>query len=80
MQPTTEQLRRQWGAAVCERRKARGMSRRALARVAGLGADTVSAIENGEHSGSDLTRIALARALGVEVYELFTYPSTRAAS
>jgi transcriptional regulator with XRE-family HTH domain len=74
-QPTTEQLRQQWGAAVARRRTALGLSQRRLARIAGIGQDTVSAIENGEHGGSDLTRIALARALGVEVADLFAYPS-----
>lgn len=75
-QPTTEQLRQQWGTAVERRRKNLGMSQRQLARVAGLGQDTVSAIENAEHGGSDQTRIALARALNVEVHELFAYPPT----
>lgn len=51
------------------------MSQRQLARTAGLGQDTVSAIENAEHGGSDQTRMALARALGVEVHELFAYPT-----
>lgn len=73
-QPTTEQLRQQWGNAVSEHRAAHGMSQRKLARLAGLGQDTVSAIERGEHGGSDQTRMALARALGVEVHELFAYP------
>jgi DNA-binding XRE family transcriptional regulator len=74
MQPTTEQLRQQWGAAVAQHRKDRKLSQRGLARLAGIGQDTVSAIEKGEHGGSDLTRIALARAFGVEVHELFAYP------
>lgn len=73
-QPTTEQLRQQWGNAVSARRSALEMSQRKLARLAGLGQDTVSAIERGEHGGSDQTRMALARALGVEVHELFSYP------
>lgn len=77
-QPTTQELRQQWGTAVQSRREALGMSQRKLARVAGLGQDTVSAIENAEHGGSDQTRIALARALEVEVHELFAYPSTAA--
>jgi transcriptional regulator with XRE-family HTH domain len=77
MQPptTTEELRRQFGAAVARRREALGWSQRKLARVAGLGQDTVSAIERGEHGGSDLTRIALARAMQVEVHQLFVYPT-----
>jgi transcriptional regulator with XRE-family HTH domain len=73
--PTTEELRRQFGAAVTRRREALGWSQRRLARVAGLGPDTVSAIERGEHGGSDLTRIALARAMQVEVHDLFVYPT-----
>ena len=74
-QPTTEELRSRWAAALKEKREALGWSQRRLALAAGVSNVTVNELERGEHSGSDQTRIALARALKCEVHELFAYPT-----
>lgn len=79
-EPTADDLRRrrEWGQSLAERRKAQQLTQVELATAAGIQQATVSQIERGEHSGSERTRIALARALRLEVHELFPYPPTAA--
>lgn len=66
-------LQERWGEAVKARRKALGMSQNELAQASGLQQAAVSKVECGRLSPADGTRIAIARALQVEVGELFQY-------
>jgi transcriptional regulator with XRE-family HTH domain len=75
-EPTEQSLRAQWGSNVRRLRLEKGMSQTALADAAGLAQPHVSRIERGVESGSARTQFALARALGVEVHDLFTFPTT----
>jgi XRE family transcriptional regulator, fatty acid utilization regulator len=56
---------------VRELREARGMSTRALAREAGISTETLNAIEHSRRGVQVRTLGKLARALGVEVKDLF---------
>lgn len=74
-------LPERWGKAVKARRKELEMSQNALALASGLQQATISKVENGQITPADGTRIALARALSIEVGDLFQYdPVTEAAS
>ena len=78
--PLDKQLRKQWGAEVRRRRVEMGLSQVEFALKAGVQQTTVSRVERGMHAGTAETRLALARACGVEVYELFPYPLTTEAA
>jgi DNA-binding XRE family transcriptional regulator len=54
-----------------ELREARGMSTRVFAREAGISTETLYAIEHGKRQPSVTTLGKMARALGVEVKDLF---------
>lgn len=75
-EPTDQQLREQWGAEVRRRREDLGWTQTRLAEEAGIPQTKISLIERAVSGGSNRTRIALARAFGVEVHELFAFPST----
>lgn len=79
-EPSERELWQTWGANVRARRSQLRLSQEALAAEIGATQGTVSSIERGLYGGSDGTRLAIARALGVEVHDLFTYPSTAQAS
>ncbi|MEE9282312.1 MAG: substrate-binding domain-containing protein [Myxococcota bacterium] len=65
-------------AVLRERRAAAGLTQAELAREAGVSRPRVSAIEAGRHTPSVTAALALARALGASVEELF--PSEEAAA
>lgn len=67
-------LRRGWGEAVKAARIEAGMSQSALAAAVGIAQQNISAIENGEHSGSLLTQHRIARALTKKHADLFYDP------
>jgi transcriptional regulator with XRE-family HTH domain len=52
-------------------RESRGMTTRALAREAGISTETLNAIEHGRRQVQVRTLEKVARALGVEVKDLF---------
>ncbi len=54
-----------------ELRRWKGWNQRDLAKAAGLGQDTVSGVESGRHEPRPSTLKKLARALGVEIAELY---------
>jgi transcriptional regulator with XRE-family HTH domain len=74
------ELRVRLGAEVARLRKARGLSQVELARMVNLDSNTISRIERGRKGSSDKTRVALAEALQVELYELLGYTGVKAAS
>jgi transcriptional regulator with XRE-family HTH domain len=75
MTTPSERRRKQWGDAVRDRRLPRSMTQIERAEAVGVQQSAISQIERGEHSGSEQTRFELAKALGVEVHELFVFPS-----
>jgi transcriptional regulator with XRE-family HTH domain len=70
MQVSREELR-QIGDWVRDKREARGLSQMKLAALAGLHRTYIGGVERGERNVSALNLIAIARALGVEVGDLF---------
>lgn len=72
---TEEEIRKQWGRAIAARREALGMTQTQFAEKVGIAQSNISSIERGATGGKETTRIAIARALGVEVSELYTYPA-----
>jgi transcriptional regulator with XRE-family HTH domain len=56
---------------VRELRESKGMSTRVLAREAGISTETLNAIEHSRRQVQVRTLAKLARALGVEVKDLF---------
>lgn len=77
---TSRDLWESWGRNVRARREELRLSQMELAESSGISQAVISAIERGITAGKDLTRIALAHALGREVGELFPYPALQAAS
>jgi len=55
-----------------ELRQARGLSIRGLAKEAGVSTETVYSVEHGKRQPSVRTLGKIARALGVEVKDLFS--------
>ncbi len=53
-------------------RQAKGMTTRGLAREAGISTETLNAIEHGRRQVQVRTLEKIARALGVEVKDLFS--------
>lgn len=53
-----------------EKRKEKGMSQEQLASIVGVSRPFISQLENGEHSPSIKTAVALAKALDCTVDEL----------
>ena len=80
MDDSDAELYRKWGAALARVRIERGMTQVELARAADLDSNTISRIERGLKGVSTKTQIALAKSLKVEVYDLFEYPTTKAAA
>lgn len=82
MQPTvphpTDGLWRDWGAAVKHQREhVVKITQRELAQAIGVTIGTISDIERGAAEGSRQTKFDIAQALGCEVDELFSWPSTK---
>lgn len=63
----------QWGSRVAALRTERDWSQAELARQAGILQGTISRLESGAVVPNDLTRLRVARALSVSVYDLFAY-------
>jgi transcriptional regulator with XRE-family HTH domain len=59
-----------WARKIVELRDRQGLSGGALAKLSGLGTTTIADIERGESSPSLTSLEAIAKALGVGVYEL----------
>ena len=68
--------RRQFGSRVRALRKAAGLSQERLAQVSGLDRSYTGAIERGETNISLDNIVALARAIGVPLWMLFTLDET----
>jgi len=68
----TKQLRKVLSANIKERRKKLGISQEKLAEMANLSVQMVNSIEGYRAWVSDKTLIALSKALGIEVFQLFT--------
>jgi len=62
-----------WGNRVAALRTERDWSQAELARQAGILQGTISRLESGAVVPNDLTRLRIARALNVSVYDLFAY-------
>jgi transcriptional regulator with XRE-family HTH domain len=73
-----ESLRITFGKRLRAAREAHGWSQEALGRAAGLGGKYIGLIERGEKSASFEAIEKLAKALGVESYELFVPVNRRA--
>lgn len=58
------------GAAIRRLREEKGLNCSQLAEIANLGRDVVWKVENGTISGSPKTRLAIAKALGVDLAEI----------
>jgi transcriptional regulator with XRE-family HTH domain len=56
-------------------RREKGLSQQELADLAGVGQDSISAIETGKHEPHPRTLRKLANALGVEVADFFKEPA-----
>jgi transcriptional regulator with XRE-family HTH domain len=56
-------------------RREKGLSQQELADLAGIGQDSISAIETGRHEPHPRTLRKLANALGVEVVDFFREPA-----
>lgn len=76
--PSTE-LSERWGPRIRARRKAMGLSIARLGAAADIEPGHLSRIERGLVVPGDEVRVKLARALGVRVEELFSYPDTSSA-
>jgi transcriptional regulator with XRE-family HTH domain len=72
-------LRAAWGARIRDLRQHRDIKPMALAAACNIHIGTLYRIEAGGHQIGDETRLALARALGIRVEDLFAYPDTTAA-
>ena len=75
-----DEVRRTWGRRVAAARRDAKLSQFQLAVNIGVSPSAISAIEQGTRGGRDDLRMAIARALGVDVNELFAYPVEAAAS
>ena len=75
-----EPLRVTFGRRVRALREAHGWSQEQLGRAAGLGGKYIGIIERGEKAASFEAVEKLARALGVECYELFVPVHRRTAA
>lgn len=62
-----------WGEGVRHWRAEKGLSQEALAAAAGVHQSRISRIELGLSTGTDSTRVKIARALGVPPNDLFPY-------
>lgn len=78
--PTQQELFVRWGNKIRSLRAADGRTQADLAEAVGIGQRALSQIERGLYGGSDTTRLAISRALGVPVHNLFDYPDEAAAS
>jgi transcriptional regulator with XRE-family HTH domain len=67
----TVQLRKVLSANIKDRRRKLGISQEKLAEIAGLSVQMVNSIEGHRAWLSDKTLIALSKALGIEVFQLF---------
>lgn len=67
-------LRTLWGQRLVAARRAAGLTQVQLAAAAGVPQQYISHWERGRNAPRDANRIALARALGMSVSELFPYP------
>jgi putative transcriptional regulator len=66
-----------WGRSLRAARQASGLEQVELAKRVGCSQGTISRIESGAQVPKDELRIALARALGMSVAELFTYEKVK---
>jgi transcriptional regulator with XRE-family HTH domain len=71
----TTQLRKVLSANIKDRRKKLGISQEKLAEMTELSVQMINSIEGHRAWVSDKTLVALSRALGIEVFQLFM-PST----
>jgi transcriptional regulator with XRE-family HTH domain len=75
-QPTlSHSLGRQWGANIKARREMFGLSQTALATRCGITQQAIAKFESGQQIPLDRTKVAIAKALCVEIGELFDWPA-----
>ncbi|MCA1824462.1 MAG: helix-turn-helix domain-containing protein [Frankia sp.] len=72
--PVATDLATEWGSRVRRNREERSLSQRDLAAAAKTTQQTVSRVEAGLFTPTDQLRLRLAKALGVNVVDLFPYP------
>lgn len=77
MPPTTPSPT-DWGKRVTAAREAAGLSKAELARATEVHPATISRIEGGQFTPTDVLRIRLAVALKTSVTALFPYPDVAA--
>lgn len=72
----TNTLHERWGASLRQAREDMRLSQEALAQLMGVTQSAISRAEAGQIVLSDEHRIAAAAVLGVEVEDIWAYPST----
>ena len=65
------------GRRIIELRQAKGLSQETLANLADIPLSQVGRIERGEINSSISTSNAIAKALGLQLYELFIFPPAK---
>lgn len=70
---TDRELWESWGKRLRTLREQRKWTQAQLAEASGQLQGTISAIERGMRGGGELTRIAIADALGIPAADLFSY-------
>lgn len=66
-------LKKELGKRIQQLRKSKKMTQEALAEIIDIDPKNVSKIENGNHYPSAETLVAIAKALDVEIFELFVF-------
>lgn len=67
------EVRATWGQRIRRLRRESELTATAVAQAAGITRGYLHAIEAGQYAPSDEVRIAIARAIGVEPGEIFSY-------
>lgn len=77
---STKPLEVRWGETIRDLRTEQGLSLQALADMSGLDPGHISRAERGLAGLGDQSRMAIARALGRRVEQIFTYPEVQCRS
>lgn len=71
----TAKLREAWGRRLRAIREEQQISQSKLAQLSGIPQGAISRLERGLVGAGDETRMAIARALGRNVEDIWTYPT-----
>jgi DNA-binding XRE family transcriptional regulator len=67
------EINAKWGQRIKRLRKTGDLTAAAIASAAGITPQYLHAIERGQYSPSDEVKLRIAKAMGVEVGEIFSY-------